>query len=159
MDSSDSPSKKPKKKAPSPRRDGREAAVQFLYANDLSGEADFSAERLAEFWELRQAKTFAREFAAALVTGIREQLPRIDAAIRERLENFSFQRLAAVDRNILRLATYEIVFSDHIPAQAAINEAIEIAKRFGTEDSPKFVNGVLDRIYHARAELRTTPED
>ena len=70
----------------------------------------------------------------------------IDAIIKPELENFSFHRLTPVDRNILRLATYEMRFSDHIPPAAALNEAIEIAKRFGTEESPGFVNGILDTI-------------
>ena len=150
MSSSHSSSKKPKKKAPSPRRDGREAAVQYLFGSDLRGEIDFTEEALNEFWELRHAKTLARDFARDLVLGIGEHLTEIDSLIRETLENYAFQRLSAVDRNILRLGAYEVLFSDHIPPEAAINEAIEVAKRFGGEESPKFVNGILDRIYQRR---------
>jgi len=146
MDSSGKSDQKSKKKAPSPRRDGREAAVQYLYGNDISGVVDFSPERITEFWEIRLAKSFAQEFTTELLNGIQDHLPEIDRAIRERLENFAFERLTAVDRNILRLGAYEIRFADHIPPQAAINEAIEIAKRFGTEESPKFINGILDKI-------------
>jgi len=146
MDSSGKSVQKSKKKAPSPRRDGREAAVQYLYGNDISGVVDFSPERITEFWEIRLAKSFAQEFTTELLNGIQDHLPEIDRAIRERLENFAFERLTAVDRNILRLGAYEIRFADHIPPQAAINEAIEIAKRFGTEESPKFINGILDKI-------------
>lgn len=150
MSSSHSSSKKPKKKAPSPRRDGREAAVQYLFGSDLRGEIDFTEEALTEFWELRQAKSFARDFARDLVLGVGDNLTEIDSLIRETLENYAFQRLSAVDRNILRLGAYEVLFSDHIPPEAAINEAIEVAKRFGGEESPKFVNGILDRIYQRR---------
>ena len=75
-----------------------------------------------------------------------DNLGEIDSMIRNQLENFSFQRLAAVDRNILRLGAFEILHASHIPPQAAINEAIEIAKRFGTDDSARFVNCVLDKI-------------
>ncbi len=146
MDSSGKSDNKSKKKAPSPRRDGREAAVQYLYGNDISGEVDFSPERIAEFWGIRLAKSFAQEFTTELLTGIQDHLPEIDRSIRERLDNFAFERLTAVDRNILRLGAFEILFADHIPPQAAINEAIEIAKRFGTEESPKFINGILDKI-------------
>lgn len=146
MDSKDSRKSKPKKKAPSPRRDGREAVVQYLYGNDIQSEVDFSPEKIEEFWEIRLARQFAKDFAGELLLGIRDRLTEIDATIREHLENYSFHRLTAIDRSILRLGTYEILFADYIPAQAAINEAIEIAKRFGTEDSPKFVNGILDAI-------------
>ena len=146
MDSSSSRKKKTQQKTPSPRRDGREAAVQFLYGTKIQKELEITDEQLDEFWELRSAKPFAREFAAELVKGIAEELPLVDEAIRDSLENYSFGRLANVDRNILRLGAYEILFADHIPAQAAINEAIEVAKRLGNEDSPAFINGILDRI-------------
>lgn len=146
MDSSSSREQTTEKKAPSPRRDGREAAVQFLYANDIQGIIDYSPDKLEAFWVLRDAKPFVREFAAELIAGVMENLTGIDTAIRNQLENFSFQRLAAVDRNILRLGAFEILHANHIPPQAAINEAIEIAKRFGTDDSARFVNGILDKI-------------
>lgn len=146
MDSPPPRDLKPKKKAPSPRRDGREAAVQFLYGNEVQGTVEVTPEKLAAFWELRDARPVVREFAEELIRGVTDHAGEIDSAIRTQLENYSLQRLAAVDRNILRLGAYEVLFSSHIPPQAAINEAIEIAKRFGTEDSPRFVNGILDRI-------------
>lgn len=151
MDSRDSKPPKPKKKAPSPRRDGREAAVQYLYGNDIQGEVDFSPKKIEEFWTLRLAKSFARDFAGEILEGVREHTTAIDAAIRERLENFAFERLTPVDRNILRVGAWEILFGDHIPPQAAINEAVEIAKRFGGEESPSFVNGILDKIHKSNA--------
>jgi len=148
----DSPvSKKSKPKPPSPRRDGREAAVQYLYGNDIQGEVDFSDQRLEDFWDLRLAKGAAQDFACLLVGGVRDHLQEIDAALRETLENFAYERLTAVDRSILRVGTYEVLFAEHIPPQAAINEAVEIAKRFGGEDSPRFVNGVLDSVHRNRA--------
>lgn len=146
MDSPPPRDLKSNKKAPSPRRDGREAAVQFLYGNEAQGACDISPEKLAAFWNLRDAKPKVREFAETILLGIAGKSAEIDAAIRRHLENYSFQRLASVDRCILRVGAYEVLFSNHIPPQAAINEAIEIAKRFGTEESPRFVNGVLDRI-------------
>jgi len=120
--------------------------VQYLYGNDVQGQIEFSPEKLEVFWKLRDAKSFAREFATELIRGVVEHATEIDTMIRNQLENYSFQRLAAVDRNILRLGTYEILYAFHIPPQAAINEAIEIAKRFGTEESAGFVNGILDKI-------------
>ncbi|MDH4408614.1 MAG: transcription antitermination factor NusB [Verrucomicrobiales bacterium] len=146
MDSPSPRDLKPKKKAPSPRRDGREAAVQFLYGNEAQGSVEVTLDRLSAFWELRDAKPIVREFAEELIHGVTGHLDEIDATIRTHLENYTLQRLTAVDRSILRLGAYEVIFSNHIPPQAAINEAIEVAKRFGTEDSPGFVNGILDRI-------------
>ncbi len=146
MDSSPPRDQNTKKKAPSPRRDGREAAVQYLYGNDVQGVVDASPEKLETFWSLRAANAFVREFATELINGVVEHSTEIDASIRRHLENFSFQRLSVVDRNILRLGAYEILHADHIPPQAAINEAIEIAKRFGGEESAGFINGILDKV-------------
>ena len=148
----DSPSsrKKKSKKAPSPRRDGREAAVQFLYGIEAQDELLVTTEKLEEFWTLRLTKTLAREFASELTKGVSHHLSEIDGTIRDSLQNYTFERLTSVDRNILRVGSYEILFADYIPPQAAINEAIEIAKRLGNEDSPSFVNGVLDRIHKSR---------
>lgn len=146
MDSSPTRSQKQKKSKPSPRRDGREAAVQFLFGTDLQGELGGSPEAFETFWELRQARSFAKDFATEIVRGVLEHLPEIDKLIRDRLENFAFHRLTLVDRNILRVGTYEIVFNKEIPSPVALNEAIEIAKRFGTDDSPRFVNGILDKV-------------
>ncbi|MDA8908805.1 transcription antitermination factor NusB [bacterium] len=146
MDSPDSKKKKPKKKAPSPRRDGREAAVQYLYGNDIQGEIDFSDETLEAFWLLRFAKPAAQDFATLIIGGVRDHLSEIDDAIRGTLENFAFQRITPVDRNILRVGAYEVIFANDIPWQVAINEAVEIAKRFGSEESPGFINGILDNL-------------
>ena len=131
---------------PSPRRDGREAAVQYLFGHEDLGEAESDTELFPAFWNLRDAKSKAQEFAEKLVLGIREHQSAIDDLISNALDNFKLERLDQVDRNILRLGTYEICYADYIPPQAAMNEAIEIAKRFGREDSPKFINGVLDQI-------------
>ena len=115
MDLPDSQKKKPKKKAPSPRRDGREAALQYLYGHDIQGEVDFSEQSLSDFWELRLAKQPAQEFASKILVGIRDKLPLLDAAIRETLENFAFQRLTPAERNILRIGAYELLYDEEIP--------------------------------------------
>jgi len=146
MDSPAPKDLKSKKKAPSPRRDGREAAVQFLYGHEAQGGIDTSEKSLEAFWSLRDAKPIVREFAEELIRGVVSHADEIDSMIRTHLENYSLARLEAVDRNILRLGTYEVLFANHIPPQAAINEAIEIAKRFGSEESAGFINGILDRI-------------
>ncbi|MEM9284023.1 MAG: transcription antitermination factor NusB [Verrucomicrobiota bacterium] len=147
MDSTNSKKKGARKKTPSPRRDGREAAVQFLYGHDIQGETEFSDELMDQFWELRLAKPIAREFAKELVQGVSANLTAIDSAIESSLENYSFSRLTNVERSILRLGAFEILFTNETPHQVAINEGIEIAKRLGNEDSPGFVNGILDRVF------------
>ena len=142
MDSPPSRDLKPKRKVPPPRRDAREAAVQYLYGEESGG----GPAPLDAFWDLRDAKPEVREFAEQLIAGVAAHRAEIDAAIRAHLHNYTLGRVSAVDRCILRVAAYEILHADHIPPQAAINEAVEVAKRFGTEDSPRFVNGVLDKL-------------
>jgi N utilization substance protein B len=131
---------------PSLRREGREAALQFLFSHDLNPSMKPEGPAAAAFWNLRAAKPRVRDFATELLRGLLPRLPEIDAKIAAAAEHYALARLSAVDRNLLRLAVYEILFREDIPAPVSINEAIEIAKDFGTEDSPKFVNGVLDRI-------------
>ncbi len=126
------------------RREGREAAVQFLVFCDLNQGAGVSA--AAEFWDLRPASKPIRDFALPLVEGVLQNRVETDERITRYVENYELGRLAVVDRNILRLAIYEMLFRTDIPPVVSINEAIEIAKRFGTEESSRFVNGILDRV-------------
>ncbi len=126
------------------RREGREAAVQFLVFCDLNQGAGLSA--AAEFWDLRPAGKPIRDFALPLVEGVLRHRVETDERITRYVENYELGRLAVVDRNILRLAIYEMLFRADIPPVVSINEAIEIAKRFGTEESSRFVNGILDRV-------------
>jgi N utilization substance protein B len=128
----------------SKRREGREAAVQFLYQQDIHG--DRATDLGPDFWNFRETKTSVREFAENLIAGVNAQLADVDARIVKYVENFGIARLAAVDRNILRLAIYEMFHCMETPPIVAINEAIEIARKFGGEDSSRFVNGVLDKI-------------
>ncbi len=126
------------------RREGREAAVQFLVFCDLNQGAGPSS--AAEFWDLRPASKPIRDFALNLVQGVIDHRVETDERISRYAENYELGRLAVVDRNILRLAIYEMLFRHDIPPVVSINEAIEIAKRFGTEESSRFVNGILDRV-------------
>lgn len=130
------------------RRDAREAAVQYLYQREL--QADDSDALLGEFFHLRGLSPSARRFCESLLQGWMSHREEIDAAISSHAHNYDFSRLSAVDRNILRIACQEILFCDDIPPAVAINEAIEIAKKFSTAESGKFVNGVLDNIRRAR---------
>jgi transcription antitermination protein NusB len=128
----------------SKRREGREAAVQFLFSNDLNLGADESDWRA--FWSLHTANGFVRKFCMQLVDGVERNREAIDDRIRAVAENYALDRLSTVDRNILRVAVYEMFHCTEVPPIVAINEAIEIAKRFGSEESGRFVNGVLDRL-------------
>jgi len=127
----------------SKRREGREAAVQYLYQLDIHGDR---ADNRADFWKICEAKAPVREFAEKLIAGVNANLPEVDALISKYAENFAIGRLAAVDRNVLRLAIHEMLHVMETPPIVAINEAIEIARKFGGEDSSRFVNGLLDRV-------------
>jgi len=128
----------------SKRREGREAAVQYLYQLDIHG--DRSADLRAGFWNLRDSAEKVRGFAEQLIAGVNAHLPEVDERIKKYVLNFEIGRLAAVDRNVLRLAIYEMLHCMDTPPIVAINEAIEIAKKFGGEDSGRFVNGILDKV-------------
>jgi transcription antitermination factor NusB len=126
------------------RTRSRELALQFLYMLDLRGQ-DFLKE--AEGFlrgEERDAST--REFALHLIRGTAERLASIDQVIREIAQNWDIERMAVIDRNVLRMATYELVHCPDIPPKVSINEAIELGKRYSTQNSGGFINGVLDRV-------------
>ncbi len=126
------------------RRRGRELAMQALYQIEVTGRYDPVA--IAACWESARAGEEARRFASELLRGVRERQVEIDHLIAKAAENWRLERMAAVDLCILRVATYELLSSEVPMTAVIINEAIEIAKRFGSKDSPVFVNGVLDRI-------------
>jgi N utilization substance protein B len=132
------------------RREGREAAVQFLYQLDLHGGG--TPVETAAFWQLRAAPDAkappekTRVFAEQLVAGVQAHAEEIDALIKKFTANYELHRIAAVDRNILRVAIHEMLHCPDIAPVIAINEAIEIAKKFGAEKSGGFVNGILDRV-------------
>jgi len=126
------------------RREGREVAVQFLFQHDLSAGAQSGQEEA--FWDLRPCTKNVRDFSEALVKGVLANQAAIDERIRKYTANYELHRIAVVDRNILRVAIYEMLFCNDVPPVVSINEAIEIAKRYGTEESGRFVNGILDRV-------------
>lgn len=133
-------------KQPGKRRAARELAVQFLYQHDLSGGK--LEEALELFWQAQQQPVAddVRRFAADLISGTLEHCAEIDQKLQKHTEHWDLHRMAAVDRNILRLALYEMLFRNDIPPVVSINEAVDIAKRFSTHESGAFVNGILDRI-------------
>ena len=128
------------------RREGREVALQLLFHWDLNAQQSLSVTELDLFWEFRPAAPGIRAFAANLLAGVTAHQATIDEKITRYTANYELRRISAVDRNILRMAIYEMLFADDVPPIVAINEAIDIAKKFGTEESGKFVNGVLDRV-------------
>jgi N utilization substance protein B len=136
----------------SQRRKGRELALQALYQIEITG--DPSPRALDQFLGHFEGSAAAKEFARELVWGVVSKRQEIDQLIDRSTENWKLARLAKVDLVLLRLATYELIYRPEIPASVSLDEAVEIAKRFGTSDSPAFVNGVLDQI--ARRKGGTT---
>ncbi len=129
------------------RRSGRAYALQLLYARDNDAGADFSGPAATWASELElevdaEAQAFARELVAAATS----QAAKIDEVIAASSRNWRIDRMSRVDRNILRLGACELVAFANVPVKVVINEAVELAKRFGTAESSAFVNGVLDRI-------------
>ena len=126
------------------RRKGRELAVQALYQMDVTGDASPAA--LESFLLHFVGSPKAREFARRLVLGVVQRREEIDRLIERSAEHWKLRRMAKVDLTILRVATYELVFCPDIPMDVSMDEAIEIGKRYGSVDSPAFINGVLDQV-------------
>lgn len=124
------------------RRKSRELALQALYQGELAGKAGLTD--FAEFCAHFQMPKKAMPYAELLLDGIREKGAEIDQLIRGSAENWRLERMSVIDRNILRLAVYELNFRDDVPNRVVINEAVELAKRYSTDDSGPFINGVLD---------------
>ena len=127
------------------RTQARELALQLLYQLDLRGEETL-AEMEAYLAQEESGDAEVRSFAKELLLGYWEQRATIDQKIEEVAKNWQLRRMAAIDRNILRLATFELLYRDDIPPLVTINEAIDIAKKFSTKNSGPFVNGILDNI-------------
>lgn len=126
------------------RRRARELALQMLFQYDLSGNSP--ATILTTFEPLRTVKQEIRDFAALLLEGTVRDLEKIDEMIVGQTENWKINRMAAVDRNIIRMSVFEFIGDTGTPKLVVIDEAIELAKRFGGEKSAQFVNGILDGI-------------
>jgi N utilization substance protein B len=126
------------------RRQARECALQMLYQLDLGGGA--VDEVVRRYWETTDAPEAVRSFASELVAGVAKRREALDQLISKHSANWKLSRMAAVDRNILRIAAFEFNHRPDIPIKVTINEAVEVAKRFGTSDSGAFVNGILDNM-------------
>jgi N utilization substance protein B len=126
------------------RRKARELALQMLFQHDMSGNQPDSI--IETFEELQKSKPNTREFATKVFKGTLENIEKIDEMIQQQAENWRLSRMPAVDRNIIRMAIYEFLHEDDTPKLVIIDEAIEIAKKFGTQKSSQFINGILDGI-------------
>jgi N utilization substance protein B len=126
------------------RRKARELALQALYQMEMTG--DYSLCSLEFFLSHFEGSATAKEFAQRLVAGVIAQRAGIDRIIKQSTEHWKLARMAKVDLTILRMATYELLFCPDIPLNVSLDEAIEIGKRYGSADSPMFINGVLDQV-------------
>ena len=136
------------------RTRGREIALQVLY--QLEQNPSQPADEVARFIERRLREPNLCAFANALIGGVREHQARIDILIEKVAENWRLDRMAAIDRNILRLGAYELIHCPKVPDKVAINEALELAKRYSTAQSSRFVNGILDRLQAANTALKAS---
>ena len=128
------------------RTRARECALQMLYQADIRRTS--AAQVDEEFWQADEpVEADVQAFATQLFDGTMAHLPEIDALIAKHADNWDMKRMAVIDRNILRLGVFELLHLEDVPPKVCINEAIELAKRFGDADSGKFINGVLDAIH------------
>jgi N utilization substance protein B len=134
------------------RRQGRELALQLLFQVEMT--RDPAAEVVRRFWSAESHARAAREFAEVLAYGTLENLETIDQRIARATEHWRLERMAAVDRNVLRIAIYELLFTDRTPAAVVIDEAIEVVRKYGAPESAPFINGVLDAV---RRDVESTP--
>lgn len=127
------------------RRRAREYALQILFQLDVTN-SELSNDVMRDFWEDITEDDDVKEFTNDIVTGTRKNIEKIDSVLNSTAENWSIDRMAVVDRNVLRAATYELLYRPDIPPSVIINEALEISKKYSTGDSASFINGILDKI-------------
>ncbi len=136
------------------RRKSRELALQALYQGELAGSAGLGD--FTEFCAHFQMNKKTMPYAQKLLEGVLEKKEAINSLISRYAENWRLERMSVIDRNILRLAVFELCYQEDVPASVAINEAVEIAKRYSTDDSAPFINGILDAM--VKDEV-SSPED
>jgi transcription antitermination factor NusB len=133
----------------------REFALKVLYQADVCRRDIPSAEKI--FWaEIENPDPHVKQYAERLAAGVAEHFSPIDEKISQYATNWQLKRMALIDRNILRLGAYEILFAEDIPPKVAINEAVELAKKYGDMESGKFVNGILDKIHKKETPTQTS---
>ena len=139
------------------RTRAREYALQLMYQVDVTHRE--WRPLVEEFWVYHRVPVDVQQFATELVAGSLSCLGEIDQMISTHASNWEINRMAVVDRNILRLGAYELLYRDDVPPKVCLNEAIELAKRFGDEESSRFVNGILDTIHKEYARRVPGPSD
>jgi N utilization substance protein B len=135
------------------RRSSREFALKFLYQSEFN-EGDVE-EQLSQFQERSSCNEEVGRFLDELVHTVLNHKGEIDSILRKYSDHWALDRMTVIDRNILRIGVCELMYLENIPPKVAINEAVEISKKYGSEDSPDFINGVLDRIYKDRDVTQT----
>ena len=128
------------------RRSSRELALKFLYQFELN-EGDLDGQ-IKLFLERNSSQEDVESFMKELVVSLIDKIEEIDEIIQKFSDHWVLDRMTVIDRNILRMGTYELLFSLSTPPKVVINEAIDIAKKYGNEDSPEFINGILDKVYN-----------
>jgi len=131
------------------RSRAREVALQILFEDEVNPRATVAETKKFVSGRLRNPEL--EEFCMSLILGVRRNREELDALLSKTADNWSISRMAATDRNVLRLGAYEILYTD-TPDRAAINEAVELAKRYGTSHSAQFVNGILDKFLHRKQQ-------
>ena len=132
------------------RTRARELALKFLYQVDITKE-DYPT-ILGQFWQKQRLEKPVKEFAEQIIQGTLANVAQIDSLLAKYAQNWQLKRMAVIDRNILRLACFELLFLEEVPPKVSINEAVELAKKFGDLESSKFVNGILDKIHKSEAK-------
>ena len=139
-----------------PRRESREWALEILYQLDITRQDTIQA--ITQFRDHFSKKERKDEFAERIVLGVFEHSQEINRLIEKYSENWRLDRMSIIDRNILRMATFELLYCEDIPPKVTLNEAIEIGKQYGSEDSGSFINGILDRIQNEAVQKSIRPK-
>ena len=138
------------------RRKSRESALQVLYQLDITKEN--ASQTFIQFQDYFSPKEKEDEFAEHLVLGVMEHFREIDRLIEQYSENWRLDRMDIIDRNLLRIAIFELLYCEEIPPKVTLNEAIDLGKRYGSEESGGFINGILDRIQNEAIRKPTRPK-
>lgn len=139
------------------RSKAREVALCILYQQEISRRD--TSELFSRYLEEYPQSQEVIDFASTLVQGVFSRLTLLDERIKTYARNWEIERMAIIDRNILRLAIFELLFLEEVPPKVSINEAIELAKKFGDTDSPRFVNGILDKVYKMEGDAGSREKD